>query len=86
VTGNEYIFGPRGKADQFARDKGWRTEGRASWLKPDGTCVHYLAFEEQLAGIREGERVYVLGKLSSKCATALKKLGAIVVRAREGTG
>ena len=30
---------------------GWRKAGRASWLKPDGTEVHYLHFAEQIAAV-----------------------------------
>jgi hypothetical protein len=60
-------------ADQFARSKRWRPEGRASWLKPNGTCVHFLAFEEQLAAISIGERVYVVGNLSATASRALRK-------------
>ena len=30
---------------------GWRTAGRASWCKPDGTEVRYLHFAEQIAAV-----------------------------------
>jgi hypothetical protein len=79
MAANEFIFGPREEANQFARKKGWRTEGRALWLKSNGTCVHYLAFEEQLEAVSKGERLYVVGKLSPKCTRALKKAGVVLV-------
>lgn len=78
MASSEFIFGPRDAANQFARAKRWRPEGRASWLKPNGTCVHFLAFEEQLAGISKGERVYVVGKISAAASRKLKNIGAIV--------
>ena len=82
MTKNDFIFGSRENVDGFARAKRWQSNGRASWVTPDGDCVLFLAFEEQLAAVREGERIYIVGKLTLKCERALKKVGAIIVHAR----
>jgi len=55
---------------------------RASLMvRRDGGCVYFLAFEEQLAGISKGERLYVVGKLSAVALRRLMKVGAIIVKA-----
>ena len=33
----------------------------SSWLKPDGTVIHYLRFPETVADLEEGSIVHVLG-------------------------
>ena len=58
---------------------GWRTAGRASWLKPDGTEVHYLHFAQQIAAVTSGDTVHIVGR-ASKEINALKFSGAIIVR------
>ena len=79
MRSSEFIFGSRENAVQFAREKRWRPEGRASWLKPNGKCVHFLAFEAQLAGISEGVRVYVDGTLTATASRKLMKDGAVII-------
>jgi len=78
---NEFIFGELDQADRFARAKRWRPDGRAAWAKPNGTCVHFIRFSEQLSAVGEGERVYVLGKLSASDKRTLKQNGAVVIQA-----
>jgi hypothetical protein len=45
-------------ADQAARKKGWRSAGRATWLKADGTTVCFICFEEQLAAVPAGVKIH----------------------------
>jgi hypothetical protein len=82
MTSNEFIFGSRENVDRLARARLWQPNGRASWLRRDGGCVYFLAFEEQLAGISKGERVYVVGKVITAALRRLIKIGAIVVKAK----
>ena len=77
MTKNDFIFGSRENVDGFARAK-----RRASWVTPDGDCVLFLAFEEQLAAVGAGDRIYIVGKLNMKYRRALKKAGAVIVEAR----
>jgi hypothetical protein len=58
---------------------GWRKVGRASWLKPDGTEVYYLAFAEQIAYVTAGDTVHIVGR-ASKRISALKFSGAFIVK------
>jgi predicted N-acetyltransferase YhbS len=78
---NEFIFGKLADVERVAKTKRWRRVGRSSWEKRDGTCVHFIAFDEQLAAVQEGERVYVAGRLAVQTARTLKRIGANVVRA-----
>jgi hypothetical protein len=80
MTKNEYIVGSRENVDRFARAKRWQAEGRASWITPDGVCIHFLAFEEQLAAVSKGERLYVVGRLTATASRKLKKAGAKIIR------
>jgi hypothetical protein len=79
---NEFIYAKRDEAIRFAKRKRWKEAGNAAWLKADGTCVHFIAFEEQLEAVQPGERVYVLARLSGVCSKRLKKIGAEIVRPR----
>ena len=58
---------------------GWRTAGRASWCKPDGTEVRYLHFAEQIAAVTSGDTVHFVGR-ASKEISALKFSGATIVK------
>lgn len=80
MTVNAFVYGQREDVVRYAKTKRWRANGRASWLTRSDVCVHFLAFEEQLAGVSEGEHVYVVGKLSAECTRTLKKVGAILVQ------
>ena len=82
MTKNDFIFGSRENVDGFARAKRWQSNGRASWVTPDGDCVLFLAIEEQLAAVGAGDRIYIVGKLNMKYRRALKKAGAVIVEAR----
>jgi hypothetical protein len=76
---NEFIFGTLEKASAYAKSQGWKPAGRGEWEKPDGTCVHLLAFLEQFAALHRGQRVYALRKLDALEARTLKNLGAEIV-------
>ena len=80
MASNEFVFGAREKVDRFAQTKRWQPNGRASWVRRDGGCVYFLAFEEQLAGVSKGERVYAVGKLSAVALRRLTKVGAIIIK------
>jgi len=55
----EYLFATSiTVADQAARKKGWRSCGRTTWLKADGTVVCFIGFEEQLAAFPAGAKVH----------------------------
>jgi len=55
----EYLFATSiTVADQAARKKGWRSCGRTTWLKADGTTVCFIGFEEQLAALPAGAKVH----------------------------
>ena len=56
----EYLFA----ASLAHPQAGWRPCGRAAWHKPDGTVVHFLCFEEQLAIVGPGATMHVVGKAS----------------------
>jgi len=74
---DEFIFGDRELASAFANAQGWSEVGRA-WLKPDGTCVHFIRFSDELSAVKQGERVYVLGKPDAEVTAALKKVHALI--------
>ena len=57
----EFIIGERQQIDHFAKKNRWRVGELASWLKPDGTVIHYLRFPETVADLEEGSIVHVLG-------------------------
>ena len=72
----EYLFAASiSVADQAARKKGWRPNGRADWYKPDGTMVYFICLAEQLAVVPDGATVHVVGKrpagLRRTCRVAL---------------
>jgi hypothetical protein len=75
---DEFILGKHAQAEHFALSQGWSAVGRALWLKPDGTCVHLIGCTDQLAGVKRGERVYVIGEPDAVTASALKKVQALV--------
>jgi hypothetical protein len=75
---DEFIVGKRAEAERFALSQKWSAVGRNAWLKPDGTCVHLIGAIDQLAGVKRGERVYVLGEADAATASALKKVQALV--------
>ena len=75
---DEFILGTHAQAERFALSQGWSAVGRASWLKPDGTCVHFIGLTDQLAGVKRGERVYVIGEPDAATTRALKKVQALV--------
>ena len=51
---------------------------RASWLKPDGTEVHYLHFAEQIAAVTAGDTQCICGTRFKD--DQLKFSGAIIVK------
>lgn len=54
----EYLFAVSVTvADCAARKKGWRPNGRTTWLKPDGTMVCFICLEEQLVAVPAGAKV-----------------------------
>jgi hypothetical protein len=57
----EFIIGEREQVGLFAKKNRWRVGELASWLKPDGTVIHYLRFPETVADLEEGSIVHVLG-------------------------
>jgi hypothetical protein len=75
---DEFILGKHAQAERFALSQGWSAVGRPLWLKPDGTCVHFIGVSDQLAGVKRGERVYVIGEPDAATASALKKAQALV--------
>ena len=78
--GSQFIIGKdRVSVAQAVKALGWRTAGRASWLKPDGTEVHYLHFAEQIASVTVGDTVHIVGR-ASKEISALKSSGALIVK------
>ncbi len=77
---SQFIVGKdRVSVAQAVKALGWRTAGRASWLKPDGIEVHYLHFAEQIAAVTSGDTVHIVGR-ASKEISALKISGAIIVK------
>ena len=79
---SQFIVGKdRESVAQAVKALGWRKAGRASWLKPDGTEVHYLHLAEQIAAVTAGDTVHIVGR-ASKEISALKISGAIIVGLR----
>ena len=77
---SQFIIGKdRETIEQAVTALGWRSAGSASWLKPDGTEVHYLHFAEQFACVTKGDTVHVVGRVSIGI-TAFILSGANVVR------
>ena len=77
---SQFIVGKdRESVAQAVKALGWRTAGRASWLKPDETEVHYLHFAEQIAAVTAGDTVHSVGH-SAKTISSLKFSGAIIVK------
>ena len=67
--GSKFIIGKdRETVNQAVIALGWRKAGRASWLKPDGTEVHYLHFAEQIASVTAGDTVHIVGAASKMIA------------------
>jgi hypothetical protein len=55
----EFLYGSRvDAAESFARTKGWRSSGRAAWLKADGTTVYFISLEAQLAAVPSGTKIH----------------------------
>ena len=78
--GSHFIIGKdRETINRTVAALGWRKAGRASWLKPDGTEVHYLHFAEQIASVTAGDTVHIVGH-TAKTISALKFSGAIIVK------
>jgi hypothetical protein len=75
----EFVFGTASEAEAFCRRMRWKPFGRAAWRKPDGTVVYFICLVEQLAAVKPGTTVYVLGRLPSEASRKLKKIGAVVV-------
>ena len=77
---DEFILATHAQAERFALSQGWSAVGRASWLKPDGTCVHLIGSDstDQLAQVKQGERVYVIGEPDAATTRELKKVQALV--------
>ena len=55
----EYIFAATlDEAAVFAKAQGWRRAGRSGFIKPDGTIVHFIFFEQQLEALPTGAMVH----------------------------
>ena len=77
---SQFIIGKdRQSINRTVAALGWRTAGRASWCKPDGTEVHYLHFCRTDRCRHGGETVHIVGA-ASKMISALKFSGAFIVR------
>ncbi len=77
---SQFIIGKdRQSINRTVAALGWRTAGRASWVKPDGTEVHYLHFAEQIAAVTFGDTVHIVGA-ASEMISALKFSGAFIVK------
>jgi hypothetical protein len=77
---SQFIVGKdRESVAQAVKALGWRKAGRASWVKPDGTEVHYLHFVEQIASATAGDTVHIVGAASKRIG-ALKLSGAFIVK------
>jgi hypothetical protein len=75
----EYLFGPHiAVADDFARKQGWRPCSRVSWLKRDGTTVHFLSLLVQLEIVSRGEIVHIIGN-TREALRVLKRQRAVAV-------
>jgi hypothetical protein len=70
-------YGFAGHID-FARNQGWRACSRATWLKPDGTTVHFLSLLVRLEIVAPGETVHVIG-YAPEPLRKLKKLRALTL-------
>ena len=58
---SQFVIGKdRETINQTVSALGWRKAGRASWLKHDGTEVHYLHFAEQIAAVTAGDTVHIV--------------------------
>ena len=78
--GSHFIIGKdRETINRTVAALGWRKAGRASWLKPDGTEVHYLHFAEQITAVTAGDTVHIVGA-APKRISALKFSGAFIVK------
>ena len=57
-----YLYAPQlDIADAAARREGWRPRVGREWLRPDGERVKFISLTEQLAIIKPGMTVYVVG-------------------------
>src|SRR5262245_57919092 len=81
---DEFILGERTLADRFAETQAWSAAGRTLWLKPDGTCVHFVRFAKELAESSRGQLVYVMGEPDTHTSRQLKKLGVKVATVING--
>ena len=76
----EFLFGTSsGEAEAFGRRMQWKPYGRGAWRKPDGTVVCFTCFIEQLAAVKAGMTVHVLGR-HDQALRALKRAGAVIVQ------
>jgi hypothetical protein len=82
---DEFILGERELADRFAETQAWSAAGRSLWLKPDGTCVHFVRLAQQLAEASRGQLVYVMGEPDTQTSLHLKKLGVKVATVMDGS-
>jgi ABC-type amino acid transport substrate-binding protein len=74
----EYLFASHiDIAETFAREKGWRSNGRAQWQRPDLTVVYFLSLVAQLEIVSKGEVVYVVGD-EPEALRALKRRKAVI--------
>src|SRR5262245_22257193 len=61
----EYLFAAFiALADHAARKRGWHPFGRTGWVTPDGSEVHFICYEEQLAVAGNDTTNYFVGDLS----------------------
>jgi len=75
----EYLFaGHIELGDAFARKQGWRSHGRAQWLKRDGTVVYFLSLVVQLKIVSAGETVHIIG-YAPEPLRVLKRHGAVCI-------
>ena len=75
----EYLFAPRiDLADAFAKRQGWRSYGRAQWIKRDGCVVYFLSLVVQLEIVSAGETVHVVG-YAPEPLRVLKRRSAICI-------
>jgi hypothetical protein len=55
----EYIFAATlDEAAVLAKAQGWRKAGRSGFIKPDGTVVHFIFFEQQIDALPTGAVVH----------------------------
>lgn len=75
----EYLFATHiAVAEGFANAQGWRSHGRAQWLKCDGCVVYFLSLPVQLEIVSAGETVHFIG-LEPGLLHRLKRRGVICV-------